>query len=107
MGTIPNTASYAVSYPYTGPLNLNTQLVSHANGAVVPVDEPAVVAARIDHLMSKGVVGGLYGTAATTDLAGGYASSYGLIAHPNGAVVPVDTPSVRAARVEHLQAKGL
>merc|ERR1719419_1099543 len=36
----------AVAHGYTGPLNLNTQLVGHPNGAVVPVDEPAVAAAR-------------------------------------------------------------
>jgi len=37
-------------YSYSGPLNLNTELVDYPNGAVVPVDEPAVVAARADHL---------------------------------------------------------
>ena len=31
---------------------------------------------------------------------------YGLVSHPNGAVVPVDEPSVAAARAEHLAAKG-
>merc|ERR1712117_966858 len=41
---------------YAGPLNLNTQLVAHPNGAVVPADEPAVVAARADHLASKGAI---------------------------------------------------
>jgi len=105
--TLPNIASYAVAFPYTGPLNLNNQLISHPNGAVVPVDEPAVVAAKNAHLMAKGVVGGLYGTASPVVLDGGYASSYGLIAHPNGAVVPVDTAAVRAARVEHIKAKAL
>merc|ERR1739849_54980 len=44
----------AVAHGYTGPLNLNTQLVGHPNGAVVPVDEPA--AARAEHLSAKGVV---------------------------------------------------
>jgi len=163
----PQAHGYAATYPYTGPLNLNTQLVAHPNGAVVPVDEPAVIAARVDHLeakgatyaaaspiikafainpltvtpaplapaqystlishpngavvpvdepavvaarnahlMAKGVVGGLYGTSPAV-LDGGYASSYGLIAHPNGAVVPVDTAAVRAARVEHIKAKAL
>merc|ERR1712117_177577 len=41
---------------YAGPLNLNTQLIAHPNGAVVPADEPAVVAARADHLASKGAI---------------------------------------------------
>merc|ERR1712106_82746 len=31
---------------------------------------------------------------------------YGLVAHPNGAVVPVDEPAVSAARADHLAAKG-
>ena len=82
-------------------------LVAHPNGAVVPVDEPAVQAARAEHLNAKGVYGGVYGASA-----GVYAapyeyeqSFYGLVAHPNGAVVPVDEPAVQAARAEHLNAK--
>merc|ERR1711875_152898 len=42
--------TYAGAYGYAGPLNLNTQLIAHPNGAVVPLDEPAVAAARADHL---------------------------------------------------------
>merc|ERR1719411_162791 len=34
------------------------------------------------------------------------ASAHGLVAHPNGAVTPADTPSVVAARADHLAAKG-
>merc|ERR1712142_466824 len=41
---------YAAGYGYAGPLNLNTQLIAHPNGAVVPLDEPAVAAARAAHL---------------------------------------------------------
>merc|ERR1712002_901290 len=52
--------AYAGAYGYAGPLNLNTQLIAHPNGAVVPVDEPAVAAARADHLATKGVYGGVY-----------------------------------------------
>merc|ERR1712183_1141223 len=47
--------AFAGAYGYAGPLNLNTQLIAHPNGAVVPLDEPAVAAARADHLASKGV----------------------------------------------------
>ena len=92
---------------YGGPLNLNTHLVAHPNGAVVPADEPAVVAARADHLAAKGVV------AHAAYVAGGHAAhgvahlGYGgphLVAHPNGAVVPVDEPAVAAARSAHLAA---
>merc|ERR1712183_795433 len=42
--------AYAGAYGYAGPLNLNTQLITHPNGAVVPLDEPAVAAARAAHL---------------------------------------------------------
>jgi len=96
----------AVGYGYAGPLNLNTQLVAHPNGAVVPLDEPAVAAARADHLATKGVYGGVYAAAGPVAYGAGYAPYAGLIAHPNGAVVPVDEPAVAAARAEHLAAHG-
>merc|ERR1712083_532808 len=92
----------AVGYGYAGPLNLNTHLVAHPNGAVVPVDEPAVAAARADHLATKGVYGGVYAAAGPVAYAAGYAPYAGLVAHPNGAVVPVDEPAVAAARADHL-----
>merc|ERR1712061_535798 len=54
-GYAPYAAGYApYAAGYAGPLNLNTQLIAHPNGAVVPVDEPAVAAARADHLAVKG-----------------------------------------------------
>merc|ERR1712106_784442 len=104
----------AVGYGYSDPLNLNTQLIAHPNGAVVPVDEPAVAAARADHLASKGVYGGVYAAAGPAAYAAGYGAGYGagyapyagLVAHPNGAVVPIDEPAVAAARAEHLAAHG-
>merc|ERR1712112_3329 len=86
-------AAYAPA-PYAGPLARVPALVAHPNGAVVPVDEPAVAAARADHLLSKGVYGGVYAGAAPVAAYGG------LVAHPNGAVVPVDEPAVAAARAE-------
>merc|ERR1712106_565587 len=100
----------AVGYGYSGPLNLNTQLIAHPNGAGVPVDEPAVAAARADPLATKGVYGGVYASAAPAVYGAGYGAGYapyaGLVAHPNGAVVPVDEPAVAAARAEHLAAHG-
>jgi len=106
-----SSAPYAdVGYGYAGPLNLNTQLIAHPNGAVVPIDEPAVAAARADHLATKGVYGGVYAAAGPVAYAAGYGAGYapyaGLVAHPNGAVVPVDEPAVAAARAEHLAAHG-
>jgi len=112
------TLAYATNYGYAGPLNLNTQLVGHPNGAVVPLDEPAVAAARAEHLAAKGAV-----YAATAPVlaaapavaaplsyagyAGPLAGVPALVAHPNGAVVPVDEPAVAAARAEHLATKGV
>merc|ERR1711891_13527 len=138
--------AYAGAYGYAGPLNLNTQLITHPNGAVVPLDEPAVAAARAahldtqaaeyaaaapviaaapavaavpavaaepavaaaraDHLATKGVYGGVYAAAGPVAYAAGYAPYAGLVAHPNGAVVPVDEPAVAAARADHLAAHG-
>merc|ERR1719339_425290 len=123
-------AAYAAGYGYAGPLHVPT-LVAHPNGAVVPADEPAVVVARAEHLAAKGaeyalnapVYGGVYAAAAPAVYGGayaaaapayagyaayaaGYAPYAGLVAHPNGAVVPVDEPAVQAARADHFAAKG-
>jgi len=124
-----------------GPIHV-PQLVAHPNGAVTPADEPAVVAARADHLAAKGVAfqaavasgPGLVGPAIAPGPVG-YAAPViaragpiiapaapiiagprpyvgplagvpQLVAHPNGAVTPADTPSVVAARADHLAAKG-
>merc|ERR1711879_780231 len=108
-------------------------LQTFPNGAVVPVDEPAVAAARADHLALKGAIAPVdavapavagpvasapaLGYAAAPVAYAGYAPyAYGyagplnlntqLIAHPNGAVVPVDEPAVAAARADHLAVKG-
>merc|ERR1711955_36125 len=113
--------AYAGAYGYAGPLNLNTQLIAHPNGAVVPLDEPAVAAARADHLASKGVayaaaapvVAAVPAVAAAPIAAVGYGYAgplnlnTHLVAHPNGAVVPVDEPAVAAARADHLTTKGV
>merc|ERR1712025_967129 len=118
-------AAYAPTYGYAGPLNLNTQLIGHPNGAVVPVDEPAVAAARAEHINTQAAISAPQAplvapavsyapsVAAATAVAyaatpAAYAPTYGyagplnlntqLVAHPNGAVVPVDEAAVAAAR---------
>merc|ERR1712105_452990 len=120
--------AYAPAYGYAGPLNLNTHLVAHPNGAVVPVDEPAVAAARADHFAAQGAAFAAAGPVvaaapvvaagpvAAVGYAGAYAPGYGyagplnlnthLVAHPNGAVVPADEPAVAAARADHFAAQG-
>merc|ERR1711874_40756 len=96
--------TYAAGYGYAGPLNLNTQLIAHPNGAVVPLDEPAVAAARAAHLETQAaeyaasapIVAAAPFVAAPAALGYGYAGPLNLnthlVAHPNGAVVPVDEP---------------
>merc|ERR1712142_479862 len=125
--------AYAAGYGYAGPLNLNTQLIAHPNGAVVPLDEPAVAAARAAHLdtqaaeyaASAPIVAAAPLVAASPAIAAvpaapiapvtavgyGYAGPLNLntqlVAHPNGAVVPLDEPAVAAARADHLATKGV
>merc|ERR1711962_319500 len=105
-------------------------LVGHPNGAVVPVDEPAVAAARADHLTALAATHGAhagYGHAApvaavhAAPVAAVHAAPvgavahaavpiahgvHGLVGHANGAVVPVDEPAVQAARAAHFAAGG-
>merc|ERR1712013_802230 len=119
--------AYAGAYGYAGPLNLNTQLIAHPNGAVVPLDEPAVAAARAAHLDTQAaeyaasapviaaapVVAAVPAVAAAPVAAVGYGYAgplnlnTQLVAHPNGAVVPLDEPAVAAARADHLATKGV
>merc|ERR1719420_1153649 len=92
------------------------QLVHHPNGAVTPFDPATATAA---HLATKGYAYAGYGypyvygkrsAEAEADpqyLA--YALPYvyavpALVAHPNGAVVPVEPADVVKARAEHLAA---
>merc|ERR1711970_806928 len=105
-------AGYAGAYGYAGPLNLNTQLIAHPNGAVVPLDEPAVAAARAAHLDTQAAE---YAASApviapVAAVGYGYAGPLNLntqlVAHPNGALVPLDEPAVAAARADHLAAHG-
>merc|ERR1719320_1092917 len=49
----PHSAS---EFKYTGPLNLDTRLVDHPNGAKVPEDEHAVASARAAHLSAKAAI---------------------------------------------------
>lgn len=148
---LPLGGAYGGYYPgYAGPLADVAPagaagLVAHPNGAVTPADTPSVVAARADHLATKGAIyaaqgpallaapavpaiapgpvyAGAPAIAAAPALApvpaiayAGYAGpladalpagAAGLVAHPNGAVTPADTPSVVAARADHLAARG-
>merc|ERR1712168_331234 len=104
------------SFSYSGHLNLNTKMVEHSNGAVVPVDEAAVTAARADHFAAGG---GQAGPAAVANAAPVVAPvvapfSYSgplnlntkMVEHNNGAVVPVDEAAVATARADHFASGG-
>merc|ERR1712055_102318 len=112
-GYAPN---YAAGSGYAGPLNLNTKLIAHPNGAVVPLDEPAVAAARADHLESKAVsYAAVVPAVAAVPVAPVESVGYSydgplnlntkLVSYLNGAVVPADEPAVAAARADHLASK--
>jgi len=87
------------AYPYAG------GLVAYANGAIAPAKTPEVLAAEQAHFAAHGI-------AAPVHAAYPYAAGYpyaplqyaGLVAHPNGAVVPLEPADVIAAREEHLAA---
>merc|ERR1711981_282321 len=94
-----------------------------AKGAIYAAHAPALVAAPAVPALAAGpAFGGVPVLAAAPALGpvaaigyAGYAGpladalpagAAGLVAHPNGAVTPADTPSVVAARADHLAAKG-
>merc|ERR1712117_494502 len=94
-------------------------LVTYPNGAVVPADTLEVQAARAAHLgaavypyaYAYGYPTGLVGHANGAHAAAGgvvrpvgHIAYAGLVAHPNGAVVPVEPVDVVNARAEHLAA---
>merc|ERR1712212_1133023 len=91
---------------YAGPLHI-PHLVAHPNGAVTPADEPAVVAARADHLAAHGAVHHVAPVHHAAVVAAPHHAVHAvhLVGHPNGAVVPADESAVVAARADHFAAK--
>jgi len=91
---------YAGAYGYP-----HGALVAYANGAIAPAKTPEVLAAEHAHFAAKGVAPVAPVVAAPYAYAAGYPYAVaGLVAHPNGAVVPVEPADVVAAREEHLAA---
>merc|ERR1712055_646056 len=102
----------AAPFKYTGPLNMETRLVDHPNGAKVPIDEPAVASARAAHLSSKAATAASAPVDASAPFAAAPFKYTGplnmetrLVDHPNGAKVPADEPAVASARAAHLSSK--
>jgi len=103
-----NAAAPISGFKYTGPLNLNTRLIDHPNGAKVPAYEPAVASARAAHLSSKAAsaVSSPAGAASSfSKSAGAFNLNFKLVDFPNGAVVPEYEPVVANVRSSHLKAK--
>merc|ERR1719317_528742 len=100
-------------FKYTGPLNLNTRLVDHPNGAKVPEDEHAVASARAAHLSAKAAIAvsspvvGVATPHAASEFkyTGPLNLNTRLVDYPNGAKVPEDEQAVASARAAHLRAK--
>jgi len=100
-----NNYGYA-GYPYAayGGYPYAPALVAHPNGAVVPAEPADVVAARAEHLAAKGAPL-VAPVAPAATVAPYYAPGFaGLVAHPNGALVPAEPADVVEARAEHLAA---
>ena len=99
-GAYPGAYAYG-AYPYHA-----GGLVGYANGAIAPAKTPEVVAAEQAHFAAHGIAAPV--AAAYHPYAAGYPYAplayAGLVAHPNGAVVPVEPADVVAAREEHLAA---
>merc|ERR1712029_1234464 len=79
-------------------------LIAYANGAVAPVDTPEVQAAKAAHFAAHGIAAPVAPIAPVAYAAGYPYGVAGLVAHPNGAVVPAEPADVVAARAEHLAA---
>merc|ERR1711956_20398 len=81
------------AYPYAG------GLVAYANGAIVPAKTPEVLAAEQAHFAAHGIAAPVH---AGCPYAAGYPYAplqyAGLVAHPNGAVVPLEPACHRCPR---------
>merc|ERR1712045_125191 len=96
----------------------SANLVTYPNGAVAPAKTPEVQAAEAAHFAAKGAYAYAPGFYGYNGLYNGYYNGYypgvygayhhgGLVAYANGAVAPVDTPEVQAAKAAHFAAHGI
>ena len=79
--------------------------MTYPNGAVVPADTPEVAAARAAHAQAGGAIAYAAGYPYAAYPYAAYVPG-ALVGHANGAVVPVDTAEVYAAKVAHAAAGG-
>merc|ERR1712121_505753 len=102
---------------YSGPMAVPGPMVTHSNGAVVPKDTPAIANAKANFHQAGG---NIKPAKATFHHAGGNVNpmdgvfpahskkvySGPMVTHPNGAVVPEDTPAIATAKANFHQAGG-
>merc|ERR1719244_2488554 len=98
-------------------------MVTHSNGAVVPEDTPAIATAKANFHQAGGNIkpaeatfhhaggnvnpmAGVFPTHSKKVYSGPMAVPGPMVTHPNGAVVPEDTPAVATAKANFHQAGG-
>merc|ERR1719173_321087 len=98
-------------------------MVTHPNGAVVPEDTPAIATAKANFHQAGGnikpakatfhhagdnvnPVAGVFPTHSKKVYSGPMAVPGPMVTHPNGAVVPEDTPALASAKANFHQAGG-
>merc|ERR1712002_319229 len=108
---------------YSGPMAVPGPMVTHSNGAVVPADTPSVATARANFHQAGGKIKpakaafhhtgghvnpmvGMVPASPKKVYSGPMAVPGPMVTHPNGAVVPEDTPAVATAKANFHQAGG-
>merc|ERR1719244_939709 len=94
---------------YSGPMAVPGPMVTHENGAVVPADTPAIATARANFHHTGGHVNPMVGMVPVHSkkvYSGPMAVPGPMVTHPNGAVVPEDTPAIATAKANFHQAGG-
>merc|ERR1719173_369381 len=98
-------------------------MVTHSNGAVVPKDTPAIASAKANFHQAGGIIkpakatfhhaggnvnpmAGVFPTHSKKVYSGPMAVPGPMVTHPNGAVVPEDTPAIASAKASFHQAGG-
>merc|ERR1712098_531560 len=132
LGLVASAAAQYLPYPYAAGYPLLpyavpvAPFVAHPNGALVPLEPKDVVDARAEHLQAvadalkpaerkRRSADAQFLASPVLPYTAGYALPYAagypflpyvapFVAHPNGAVVPLEPKDVVDARAEHLQA---
>merc|ERR1711872_928231 len=108
---------------YSGPMAVPGPMVTHSNGAVVPADTPSVATARANFHQAGGKIKpakaafhhtgghvnpmvGMVPAPPKKVYSGPMAVPGPMVTHPNGAVVPEDTPAIATAKANFHQAGG-